>query len=448
MKKKLTILIMSLLSSISVAAREATLIFHVKHSTNPAVVLVEGRNITEIPLDKNGNATYQWKNMKNSYARLFYGMDSRNLYAEDKDTLTFSFNGNDYKNTFEVKGTKAPVITYLNRTNLTSLNDEDFALPFDQFIQKLEQKQNMYLRLLKAANLSAFPLFEKMEQARIRYGIGAMLLMYPTSYAFLSNKSAYQPPLAYTDSLKALLKEDIDLLYLPEYKDFMIETANVLNPANKYVKGLYDKCIGEMNFISEKMHNETVRQRLLTDICTNYIAQKGISNIEDMKNIFNAYVTDKEMQSEFKQAYTKWDVSAPGHLSPDFSGVDITGHSYSLKNFKGKYVYIDLWATWCMPCRKELPYLMQLADKFKGRNITFLGLSIDKDKTKWENRVKAGGLVGTQLLIGNENSFLKDYNIDGIPRFILLNPEGRIINNNMTRPSSPEIEEVLNKLIK
>lgn len=448
MKKKITILITSLLASISMAAKEAVLIFHVTNSTVPTVVLVEGSTITEIPLNKNGNATYQWKNIRNCYARLFYGMDSHNLYAEDKDTLIFSFNGNDYKNTFETKGAKAPVINYLNRTNLTGLEDKDFALPFDQFIKRLEQKQALYQRLLKAANLSSFPLFEKMEQARIRYGIGAMLLMYPSSHAFLSNKADYQPPLAYTDSLKALVKEDTDLLYLPEYKEYMIEAANVLNPTNKNVKGLYNKCVGEMNFISENIKNETVRERLLTDICLNYIEQKGIRNIEDMENIFNAYVTDKEMQNEYKQAYEKWNVSSPGHQSPDFKGVDIKGKTYSLKDFKGKYVYIDLWATWCLPCRKELPYLTQLADKFKNRNITFLGLSIDKDKLKWESRGKAGGLVGTQLLIGDKSTFLTDYNIDGIPRFILLDPEGKIINNNMLRPSSPEIEEVLNKLMK
>lgn len=103
-----------------------------------------------------------------------------------------------------------------------------------------------------------------------------------------------------------------------------------------------------------------------------------------------------------------------------------------------------MWATWCGPCQKELPFLKKLAEKYEGRNITFLGLSIDADKAKWEARVKSGALCGTQLHIGKGSKFQADYRISGIPRFILLDPNGRIVNPDMTRPSSDDTEKILN----
>ena len=78
----------------------------------------------------------------------------------------------------------------------------------------------------------------------------------------------------------------------------------------------------------------------------------------------------------------------------------------------------------------------ELEKQFEGRNITFLGLSVDSDKARWEAKVRSGEMPGIQLYLGNENDFLNAYEVRSIPRFILLDREGRIINPEMTRPSS------------
>lgn len=90
--------------------------------------------------------------------------------------------------------------------------------------------------------------------------------------------------------------------------------------------------------------------------------------------------------------------------------------------------------------------MKELEKKFEGKNITFLGLSTDKDQAAWEEMVKSGKLSGTQLLIVGGTEFMRDYDVDGIPRFILLDPDGKIVNANMLRPSSSDIENTLNAL--
>ena len=93
-----------------------------------------------------------------------------------------------------------------------------------------------------------------------------------------------------------------------------------------------------------------------------------------------------------------------------------------------------------------MPYLKELEKKYEGRNIHFVGLSIDQDKAKWEARVKSGALSGVQLHIGTGSQSQADYRISGIPRFILLDPNGRIINSVMTRPSSDDTVKILDSL--
>ena len=90
--------------------------------------------------------------------------------------------------------------------------------------------------------------------------------------------------------------------------------------------------------------------------------------------------------------------------------------------------------------------MKQLEARFKDANIVFLGLSTDRDKDKWVEMASTDVLSGVQLYLGPQSNFQKAYNIDGIPRFILLDREGKIISNDMTRPSSDETALALESL--
>ncbi|MDM8146478.1 TlpA disulfide reductase family protein [Bacteroides eggerthii] len=136
-----------------------------------------------------------------------------------------------------------------------------------------------------------------------------------------------------------------------------------------------------------------------------------------------------------------------GDASPSFSYKDINGKTVTLESLKGKIVYIDVWATWCPPCRAELPALKELEEKY-GEKMHFVSISCDQDKTKWETMVKEKELKGIQLHIGTDRSFMQAYAISGIPRFILLDEAGKIISSDMTRPSNPETGKVLESLLK
>ncbi|MEC5164615.1 thiol-disulfide isomerase/thioredoxin [Flavobacterium sp. PL11] len=141
-----------------------------------------------------------------------------------------------------------------------------------------------------------------------------------------------------------------------------------------------------------------------------------------------------------------------GTLSPAFDYDNFKGGKTKLEDFRGKYVYIDVWATWCAPCRAEIPFLKKLEQKYHQKDIVFVSLSIDqaKDREKWKKFIQDKELGGVQVFADNDwnSQFVKDYNITGIPRFILIDPKGNIVKSDAPRPSSPTIEAEFDALLK
>ena len=141
-----------------------------------------------------------------------------------------------------------------------------------------------------------------------------------------------------------------------------------------------------------------------------------------------------------------------GQPSPSFNYENYAGGNTQLEDFKGKYVYIDVWATWCGPCRAEIPHLKRVEKEFHDKNIVFLSISIDKktDYEKWRTFVKEKELGGVQLFADKDwsSKFVQDYAIDGIPRFILIDDKGNVLKADAPRPSSKELSKLLNEILK
>lgn len=141
-----------------------------------------------------------------------------------------------------------------------------------------------------------------------------------------------------------------------------------------------------------------------------------------------------------------------GQKGLDFTYNDINNKPVSFSDFKGKYVYIDLWATWCGPCKAEIPHMKKIEEDYHGKNIVFVSLSLDKpkDAQKWKDFVTKEQLKGIQLMADKDFSsdVAKNYDVNAIPRFLLFDTKGNIINADALRPSNPELREQLDKLLK
>jgi thiol-disulfide isomerase/thioredoxin len=141
-----------------------------------------------------------------------------------------------------------------------------------------------------------------------------------------------------------------------------------------------------------------------------------------------------------------------GQKGLEFTYKDVNDKPVSFSDFKGKYVYIDLWATWCGPCKAEIPHMKKIEEDYHGKNIVFISLSLDKpkDNQKWKDFVKKEQLKGIQIMADKDfkSDVAKNYDVNSIPRFLLFDKAGNIINADALRPSDPELRVQLDKLLK
>ena len=120
-----------------------------------------------------------------------------------------------------------------------------------------------------------------------------------------------------------------------------------------------------------------------------------------------------------------------------------------VENLKVKLVLMDIWATWCGPCLANVPYIKELEEKYKNEDFEVLSISIDSlnDKEKWKEMIKAKQMAGEHLFAGAESRFPLDYQISYIPRFILISPEGKILNNDAPQVINMEGDGINEELI-
>ncbi|RMZ51937.1 TlpA family protein disulfide reductase [Flavobacteriaceae bacterium PRS1] len=183
----------------------------------------------------------------------------------------------------------------------------------------------------------------------------------------------------------------------------------------------------------------------------NYNIRPTNEKNEELYNGIMALSTDEEFKTKLTTKYKKVKLLAKGMASPIFTNYENhKGGETSLEDLKGKYVYVDVWATWCGPCKREIPFLKEVEASYHGKNIEFVSTSIDraKDYEAWVNMVNDKALGGIQLFADSDwkSKFVQDYAIEGIPRFILIDPEGNIVTADAPRPSDPKLVDLFEEL--
>jgi len=141
--------------------------------------------------------------------------------------------------------------------------------------------------------------------------------------------------------------------------------------------------------------------------------------------------------------------TAAGEPAQPFEGTTPDGRQVKLADFKGKVVLVDVWATWCGPCRAQTPHLKKLEEELKGRDVVFISYSVDepKDLEKWKKMVAADQLGGVQLIgpAAFKSPICTNYKITAIPRFMVFDKQGNIVSIDAPRPSAPELKALLEK---
>lgn len=202
----------------------------------------------------------------------------------------------------------------------------------------------------------------------------------------------------------------------------------------------------------KKVTDPTVLHALL-DVCGEYTLTYG-KDIADVDRFWKSYCEmaggDSTLIKKYQDKVVAIKAIKKGKEAPDFTFSDRDGKSYHLKDFRGKVLYIDCWATWCGPCCKEIPFLEKRVEEYKDNDkVRFISISMDSNKQAWMNKLDKDKPQWEQFIVSKEEhkALSKAYGISGIPRFLVINANGTIANGDAFRPSDEKFHEQLDEII-
>ncbi|MEO9571168.1 MAG: TlpA disulfide reductase family protein [Polaribacter sp.] len=390
----------------------------------------------------------------------FYTLRENNnfieLYTPKGADLKIEYNSKKKDSTIQFLGSESIINRYLldKSKNIDSISIDQDKLyikdeeDFKASILKIKtSKENL---LAKTKGISKE--FKKNELKNINYNYLYYLNRYPSYYAHYSKNKDFKASENLLDELKNLDLDNVnDFIFSTSYRALVRSKYKELVASEFNTKTNKDSIPFDILYLKTlaKIKNTKIKNKLLFDD-----AKYGITytnHLEEYFSLFSANSTNEENNKTIIASYNKLKVLAKGKPSPKFIDYENnTGGTTSLDDLKGKYLYLDIWATWCAPCIAEIPSLKKLEKEYHDKNIEFISISIDKvkDHEKWKKMIIDKELKGIQLFADNnwESQFIEEYLIKGIPRFILIDPNGNIVNANAPRPSSKKLVTTLKSL--
>ena len=205
--------------------------------------------------------------------------------------------------------------------------------------------------------------------------------------------------------------------------------------------GALMKAVGDM---TDKSNLKSVSEQLLAA----FVGAGNTSRLAPGLEYYQANFSDadEDIVKMCKEALSL----GPGANAPDIECVDLQGNVHHLSEFAGKPLYIDLWASWCGPCRAEIPHLAKMVEALgKDPELICISISIDEEQDEWLAKVDEDKPFWPQFLAtqAGQESVSKVYGVSGIPRFMLLDADGKIASVNAPRPSSPNVVKSLKELL-
>lgn len=223
--------------------------------------------------------------------------------------------------------------------------------------------------------------------------------------------------------------------YLFEYFEYRADSA--LAKIDSIDSEQVEYWVQKYSLVDSLFDNNTITEFLKTDVLFESIAKIRSARLNPLVRKYKSDVSKSAFLSTINNRYNSTISPRRGTLAPDISGETFDGDDFRLAQMRGKYVYIFVWATWCGPCKIEIPFYERMLEDYADANIEFVGISVDKSKKKWTESFFYNDYPGLQVLVPGDwkSPLVTDYKISSIPQFILIDPEGEIVELNAERPT-------------
>ena len=455
--KNLAILIVSIFFIISCADKveEQKMVSITGTITNPKgeiITFTHGELQVVDTLNELGAFASKIDLTKAGRIRFKHGDEIGYLYAHPGDEISFSLDTDLFDETLVFEGDAQDVNNYM--AAMTLLNDSLIS-----YRDKMMLEEEDFIRIQDSIN-----------ELKISYLKNVLDKEFVVETKENLYWDTYSERLDYEGSHEYYLQiplEDFNVSdgFYSFITDLNINDSSKLENKSfkRYVRGLVryvsseirqsDNSISYYEGYSQAVDSVVSLKPLKTELILDVIIQSYAYMPEDFRTElierWKSWSPDSESLTKMDELITSWSKLAKGQPAPNFAYESIEGDTLTMDNFKGSVVYIDVWATWCGPCIGEHPAMEKLQEQFKDRNVTFVAVSIDDTKEPWKKMVAAKELGGVHVFAPGawDSQIIEDYMIQGIPRFILIDHEGNIVDATAQRPSgniAEDIEALLN----
>lgn len=400
-------------------------------------------SIYSFPLDENDFFSGKIPLRRSGYAILLH--NSLNLYLSPGEDIEIYVNALNFSASLYFRGSLGGINSYLKEQEVAVFFDKDYyVLSEQEFVKKMKELIDEKTKLLEAKNFDES--FTKLEKERIRYSIAERVSYYPMYRRRTLKDVNYRPGKIFTNFLSSFSLNNEALLGTKDYRAFLLNFVYLEGNRSGNAGGNYSDEIAD--YILSTVTNPTIKNFLLTQIVYRHIWENnGVDGADYLLSVFRRECSDRGQTAYIEEMLGHWEKLRAGCPAPGFVVTDIKGKEVSLEDFKGSYVYITVWATWCVPCKNELPYLDLLHKEYLSKNIKFLTVAIDNPNQRehWQEFLNQNHYEGIHTLVRPSGKFNENYMIISVPRFILIDPRGRIVTSNAPRPSG-QIHQLFDSL--
>ncbi|MDX1408338.1 MAG: TlpA disulfide reductase family protein, partial [Saprospiraceae bacterium] len=341
----------------------------------------------------------------------------------------------------------------LEETNMYKLELEEFLTTHNGLHDLLQEHFNTTLKDQDVSDA-----FMKFEQMELLADWAGTLENYPDYHGYYAGKEDFEVDESYYAFRDKIDLSDASAIASPSFRSYLSGYTNrkltELVEADSTLKNDWPTAYRAVYGViaDDNQLGEGVKQYVMASQLQDYMTFFGTDGVNELLDSYRANEGGEEYMAVLDDTYGKWAKIAKGQDAPDFTYASIDGEQVSFSDFKGKVVYLDVWATWCGPCKAEMPHAKELKKKYADNpNVVFMYVSVDDDKEKWEKFLADDPeFKGVHLITGTgwESDLTDAYMIRGIPRYILVDQRGKIVSASAPRPSSGEkIEGMINDLL-
>ncbi len=332
-----------------------------------------------------------------------------------------------------------------DRTAFYSQNPESFTSAVTNLLEVLKAPLNQLLAHSQGVNKE----FVRIEEERVNFWAWCPLNRYEHRYQLYTGKNAQLPGNFY-DYLHKAHFNDPSFLQLSDFDDFTSTflEMKVFKASQQNQQSYEDPYFTTkvlLNAIGETFTNQKVLDNILYHQMWAQIYYMDVN--DSLYAIVEKTLRDPKHVQGLRRLYTSLQKFHAGRSAPEFTLMDVRDSTYTLKDFRGKYLLMDVWGIYCGPCIKEIPALKEIKAEFRDANITFIAVNLDGTKDAWIKRMKELNLDGLQFMATNgwQSDFQNAYEIEQVPTFILIDREGRFLDARAKLPTEG-LRYVLNSL--